>query len=112
MVPTVIAIPVVTNSKQKKATEISTADWNSLLKPMFLVGKENLGGRLSTEHRQSLTMSPGFAGCTVSCPQLAADPRDLGHLDWHLMAQEPSPISQDLSESAHCRQLTKHPCVS
>lgn len=60
------------------------------------------------EHQQSLTGSPGFAVCAVSCPCLAADPQEPGHLDCGLMAQKPSPASQQLSEPAHCGQLTKH----
>lgn len=107
MVPTVIGLPAVTNPKQKKATGMSSAYWNLLLKPTFLAGKENSGGRLSTQRQQSLTTIPGFAACIVSCPPLAADPQEPRHPDCDLMAQKPSPINQQLSEAADCGQLTK-----
>jgi len=48
----------------------------------------------------------------VRVPEHAAPaevlPQEPGHLDYNLMAHKPSPKSQQLSEFAHCRQLTKH----
>lgn len=66
MVPAVIGLPVVTNPKQKKATGMSSAYWNWLLKPTFLVGRENSGERLGMQHQQSLITSPGLPA--VLCP--------------------------------------------
>lgn len=101
MLPAVIGLPVVTNPKQKK----SNRNEFSLLE---LATKANIFGwerEFGRAPRHAAPAEPWLAGCTVSCPQLAADP---GHLDCDLMAQKLSPISQQLSESAHCGQLTKH----